>query len=75
MKSKGKTVSEVDEQKLLADIKGRYDKQTSPYYAAARLWVDAIIDPLQTRNIISEAINAANHNPNMEELKTGVFQV
>ena len=75
MKAKGKEVSPEDEQKLLNDIKGRYDRQTSPYYAAANLWVDAIIDPLQTRQVISEAIHAANQNAYIEEFKTGVIQV
>jgi len=63
------------EKKLLDEIKGRYEKQTTPYYAAARLWVDAIIDPLETRKFISEGIKAANQNPSITEFKTGVFQV
>jgi acetyl-CoA carboxylase carboxyltransferase component len=75
MKSKGKLVSPEEEQKLLQDIKAMYEKQNSPYYAAARLWVDAIIDPLNTRSLVSEAIHAANHNPVTEDFKTGVFQV
>lgn len=75
MKSKGKEVSAEDEKKLLDEIKGRYEKQTTPYYAAARLWVDGIIDPTETRKVISEGISAANHNPNMEEMRVGVFQV
>ncbi|MGI8599875.1 MAG: acyl-CoA carboxylase subunit beta [Chitinophagaceae bacterium] len=75
MKAKGEVVSPEDESKLLNEIKDRYEKQTSPYYAAARLWVDAIIDPVETRTIISEAIQAANHNPVMQTLQTGVFQV
>ena len=75
MKAKGKEVSAEEEKTLLDKIKGSYDKQTSPYYAAARLWVDDIIDPLATRSHISEAIAAANHNPDMEVFKTGVFQV
>lgn len=75
MKSKGKEMSSEEEQKLLHEIKGRYDKQTSPYYAAARLWVDAIIDPVDTRKVISEGIKAANHNPEIADFKTGVFQV
>ena len=62
-------------QKLLNEIKGRYEKQTTPFYAAARLWVDDIIDPIKTREVISEGIAAANHNPRMEDFKTGVFQV
>jgi 3-methylcrotonyl-CoA carboxylase beta subunit len=75
MKAKGETISPQEEERLLNVIKDRYEKQTSPYYAAARLWVDAIIDPLKTRNYISEAITAANHQPLMNDLKVGVFQV
>ena len=75
MKSKGKEISTEEERKLLEEIKGRYDKQTSPYYAASRLWVDAIIDPADTRKVISEGIAAANHNTEIAALKTGVFQV
>ena len=75
MKSKGKEVSAENEQKLLNTIKDRYDKQTSAYYAAARLWVDDIIDPVDTRQVISEGIAAANCNPEISELKIGVFQV
>jgi 3-methylcrotonyl-CoA carboxylase beta subunit len=74
-KAKGKQITEEEEQKLLSDIKNKYNKQTSPYYAAARLWVDAIIDPAETRQIISEGIAAANNNPYTAEFKTGVFQV
>ncbi|WP_407521873.1 carboxyl transferase domain-containing protein [Lacibacter sp. MH-610] len=75
MKSKGKEVSAEDEKQLLDEIKGRYEKQTTPYYAAARLWVDGIIDPLETRRVISEGIAAANHNPEVEGMRVGMFQV
>jgi acetyl-CoA carboxylase carboxyltransferase component len=75
LKSKGQSISAEDETRLLNEIKGRYEKQTTPYYAAARLWVDGIIDPLETRNIIAESISAASHQPVMEEFKVGVFQV
>ena len=75
LKAKGKEITPEAENKLLSEIKGRYDKQTSPYYAAARLWVDAIIDPVDTRKVISEGIAAANCNPLINDLKTGVFQV
>ena len=75
MKAKGKEVSEKEEQKLLSEIMSRYERQTSPYYAAARLWVDDIIDPIQTRKLISEGIHAANHNNTSNEFKLGVFQV
>ena len=75
MKSKGKEVSADEENHLLDTIKDRYFKQTTPYYAAARLWVDDIIDPAQTRQVISEGIAAANCNPHIESFNTGVFQV
>jgi acetyl-CoA carboxylase carboxyltransferase component len=75
LKSKGQSISAEDETRLLNEIKGRYEKQTTPYSAAARLWVDGIIDPLETRNIIAESISAASHQPAMEEFKVGVFQV
>jgi acetyl-CoA carboxylase carboxyltransferase component len=75
MKSKEMPVDQEGEKKLFTTIRDRYEKQTSPYYAAARLWVDALIDPVDTRHIISEGIKAANHNPRQSEFKTGVFQV
>jgi len=74
-KAKGEILTAGEEKKILDKIKDRYDAQTSPYYAAARLWVDAIIDPAETRKVISEGISAANNNPEIAELKTGVFQV
>ena len=75
MKSKGQEVKPEEEQKLLSEIINRYDLQTTPYYAAARLWVDDIIDPVQTRTVISEAIAASNNNPDLPGIKLGVFQV
>ncbi|HEY4335611.1 MAG TPA: carboxyl transferase domain-containing protein [Puia sp.] len=74
-KAKGQNVDPAEEKKLLEEIKGRYDRQTSPYYAAARLWVDAIIDPADTRRVIAEGLNAAAHNRELPEFRTGVFQV
>lgn len=74
-KAKGETISPEDEKKLLDMIKQRYEKQSSPYYAAARLWVDDLIDPAETRKYISEGLRAADHNPVIPDLKTGVFQV
>ena len=64
-----------EEKKLLDEIQGRYALQTTPYYAAARLWVDAIIDPAETRLHISEALRAANENPEWKPFRTGVIQV
>ena len=75
MKQQGKEISSEEEQQLLQTIKDRYESQTSPYYAAARLWVDDIIDPIQTRELISAGIHAANQNAVIDEFKTGVFQV
>ena len=75
LKSKGEVIEPETEQKMLKDITDRYDSQTSSYYAAARLWVDEIIDPVDTRSVISEGINAANHAQVQKEFKMGVFQV
>ncbi len=75
LKAKGKVISEEEETKLLNEIKSKYEKQTSPYYAAARLWVDDIIDPVDTRKLIAAGIEAADHNPYLPAFKTGVFQV
>lgn len=75
MKAKGTVPTPEEEKKLLDTIKDRYNQQTTPYYAAARIWVDEIIDPIKTRQVIAEGIHAANHNPNLDTFKTGVFQV
>jgi acetyl-CoA carboxylase carboxyltransferase component len=75
LKAKGEVITPEDEQALLDKIKGSYNTQTTPYYAAARLWVDDIIDPIDTRQVISEGIKAANHNPVIPSLRSGVFQV
>ncbi len=75
MNSKGKEVNPEVEKELLDRIKTSYEKQTSPYYAAARLWVDDIIDPIDTRKLISEGITAANQNKDIPDFKMGVFQV
>ncbi len=75
MKSGGKKISPEEEQKLLSTITEKYDRQTTPYYAAARLWVDEIIDPRDTRRVISEALYAANNQPEIHDMKLGVFQV
>lgn len=72
-KAKGEEISAEEEAELLSKIQGRYDRQTSPYYAAARLWVDAIIDPLETRKWVSEGIKAANNAP-VQHFNPGVIQ-
>ncbi|MEO6719321.1 MAG: carboxyl transferase domain-containing protein [Ferruginibacter sp.] len=75
LKAKGKEITPADEEKLLSEMMDKYQQQTTPFYAAARLWVDAIIDPAETRQLISEAITAANHNKHIADFKTGVLQV
>ena len=75
LKAKGKLITAAEEEKLLSEIIQRYQTQTTPYYAAARLWVDDIIDPAQTRLLIAEGIAAANHNKDIGEFKSGVMQV
>ncbi|MEJ7831102.1 MAG: carboxyl transferase domain-containing protein, partial [Segetibacter sp.] len=72
MKAKGQQLSPEDEEKLLNDLKAQYERQTTPYYAAARLWVDGIIDPADTRLVISEGIAAANNNAVIPDFKVGV---
>ncbi|RNC87248.1 MAG: acyl-CoA carboxylase subunit beta [Winogradskyella sp.] len=75
LKKKGETITKEKEEELYNKIKSRYDKQVSPYYAAARLWTDAIIDPLDTRQWISMGIEAANHAPIEKPFNLGVLQV
>jgi 3-methylcrotonyl-CoA carboxylase beta subunit len=75
LKAKGEIVDEIKEKELFDKIKARYDNQVSPYYAAARLWTDAIIDPLETRTWISMGIEAANHSPIEKKFNMGVIQV
>jgi acetyl-CoA carboxylase carboxyltransferase component len=74
MKAKGEEISKEKEEELLKQITDRYDSQTKPYYAAARLWVDGIIDPLETRKVISMGIEAANHAPIERAFNVGVIQ-
>jgi acetyl-CoA carboxylase carboxyltransferase component len=71
----GKSMTEEEEKKLLSEIQQKYAAQSSPYYAAARLWVDEIIEPMKTRMYISASIEAADHNPHIDEFKTGLLQV
>lgn len=74
MKAQGQEISEEDKNVLLDEITDKYNQELSPYYAAARLWVDGVIDPLQTRQIISKGIEAANHAPITEKFNVGVIQ-
>ncbi len=75
LKAKGENVDEVKEKEVFDKIKSRYDEQVSPYYAASRLWTDAIVDPLDTRTWISMGIEAANHSPIEKKFNMGVLQV
>lgn len=75
LKAKGEMITPEAEAKLLKDITDRYNAQTTPYYAAARLWVDEIIEPVHTRKIVAECLKATNHAPVEETFRTGVIQV
>ncbi|HET8737640.1 MAG TPA: acyl-CoA carboxylase subunit beta [Pricia sp.] len=75
LKKKGETITEKKEKQLFDKIKDRYDEQVSPYYAAARLWTDAIIDPTDTRKWISVGIEAADHAPISKDFNMGILQV
>jgi acetyl-CoA carboxylase carboxyltransferase component len=75
LKAKGEEITPEEEKRLLNEITARYNSQTTPYYAAARLWVDEIIDPVDTRKILSESIAAANNAPVEDTFSLGVFQV
>ena len=74
LKSKGEEITPEREEELLKTITDRYNKQMSPYYAASRLWVDSIIDPLETRKVISMGIEMANKAPITEPYNVGVLQ-
>ncbi|MDG1378385.1 MAG: carboxyl transferase domain-containing protein [Flavobacteriaceae bacterium] len=75
LEKKGEQITIEKETELFHKIKDKYDEQTSPYYAAARLWTDAIIDPLETRTWINLGIEAANHAPIKKDFNLGVIQV
>ena len=75
LKKKGEKITPEKEAELFDKIKSRYDKQISPYYAAARIWTDAVINPLDTRTWISMGIEAANHAPIEKKFNMGVLQV
>ncbi|MGN8055246.1 acyl-CoA carboxylase subunit beta [Pedobacter sp. 22163] len=74
LKAKGEVITPEKEAELLKEITDRYDSQTTPYYAASRLWVDGIIDPLETRKVISMGIEAANQSPVTKKFNVGIIQ-
>ena len=75
LKKKGEKITSEKEEELFENIKSRYDQQISPYYAAARIWTDAVINPLETRTWVSMGIEAANHAPIERKFNLGVVQV
>lgn len=74
MKKTGKEITPEEEKNLLEEIIAKYNEELSPYYAASRLWVDGVIDPRETRKVISIGIEAANHAPITERFNVGVIQ-
>lgn len=74
LQAQGKEITPEAEKQLLDEIKASYEEQMSPYYAASRIWVDGIIDPIETRKVISKGIEAANHAPIKEQFNVGVIQ-
>lgn len=74
LQREGKELTEAQQKKLCDSIRAAYESQSDPRYAAARLWVDAIIDPAHTREALIEALEAASLNPQVAEFKTGVLQ-
>ena len=74
LKGSGKELTPAELDALQKDIEERYERQTSPYYAASRLWVDAIIDPAKTREWLSYGIEMSNNNPEMKRYNPGVIQ-
>lgn len=74
LKAKGETITPEKEAELLKTITDRYNNQTTPYYAASRLWVDGVIDPLETRKVISMGIEAANQSPIKKAFNVGIIQ-
>ena len=74
LKAKGEVITPEKEADLLKTITDRYNNQTTPYYAASRLWVDGVIDPLETRKVISMGIEAANQSPIKKAFNVGVIQ-
>ena len=74
LKKKGELLSEQARKELLEEIRAQYARSMSPYYAAARMWIDEIIDPLSTRSLLAQAIDIADHAPIKESFKTGILQ-
>jgi 3-methylcrotonyl-CoA carboxylase beta subunit len=71
----GKKISSQDQKKMLDEIQSKYDEELDPLFAAARLWIDGIVDPVETRQIISRGIEMASNNPQIAQFNPGVIQV
>jgi acetyl-CoA carboxylase carboxyltransferase component len=74
LERRGTKLSDEDKKELFESVKRTYDEQTDPRYGAARLWIDKIIDPIETRDAITQALEAAALNPDVPEFKVGVLQ-
>jgi acetyl-CoA carboxylase carboxyltransferase component len=74
LKAKGEVITPEKEDELFNRTKDRYDRQTTPYYAASRLWIDAIIDPVETRKVLSMGIEMSNHAPITKQYNVGILQ-
>ena len=74
LKNRGDEVSDQERAERLAEIQAKYDAATDPRYAAARLWIDEIIDPRATREIVARSLEAAAHQPRLDDFRTGVLQ-
>ncbi len=75
LKKQGKEITEEEQNAMLKEIKEKYEAHADPLYAASQLWVDGIIDPADTRKVISTCLECANNNPNMPKFNPGVIQV
>jgi acetyl-CoA carboxylase carboxyltransferase component len=74
MEKGGRHITPAEQKNLLAEIQARYDRETDPYFAAARLWVDGIVDPIDSRWIVSKGMAAASCNPHIPQFNPGVIQ-
>jgi len=74
MEKGGRQISEEEQQRLLSAIRARYEEEADPVYAAARLWVDGIIDPADTRSVLSRGLAMASNNPSLPPFNPGVIQ-
>jgi acetyl-CoA carboxylase carboxyltransferase component len=74
LKNRGEGVSEEEKRERLAEIQARYEATADPRYAAARLWLDGLIDPARTRQVLARSLACAAMNPDLPEFKTGVLQ-